>query len=47
MKQSLLENIDNPENLESVEQTVAKYLTVYFVWTIVVIFLFPFVFGFR
>jgi hypothetical protein len=31
--------------LGSVEQTVAKYLTVYAVWTIIVIFILPFIFG--
>ncbi len=33
--------------LDSVENTVAKYLPVYFAWTIVVIFILPFAFGFR
>ncbi|MFZ1290501.1 MAG: hypothetical protein WAR79_10435 [Melioribacteraceae bacterium] len=32
--------------LDSIESTVAKYLTIYFVYTIFVIFIFPFVFGF-
>jgi hypothetical protein len=31
--------------LESVEQTVASYLTIYAVWTVIVIFILPFVFG--
>jgi hypothetical protein len=33
--------------LDSVENTVAKYLTIYFVWTIIVIFVLPFVFWFK
>ena len=33
------------KQLDSVEQTVAKYLTIYAVWTIIVIFILPFVFG--
>lgn len=33
--------------LYSVEQTVAKYLTIYAAWTIVVIFILPFVFGLK
>jgi len=33
--------------LDSVESIVAKYLTIYFVWTIIVIFILPFVFGFK
>jgi hypothetical protein len=35
------------DKLESVELTVANYLTVYTIWTLVVIFIFPFVFGFN
>ncbi len=31
--------------VESVEQTVARYLTIYAVWTVIVIFILPFVFG--
>jgi hypothetical protein len=33
--------------LDSVERTVARYLTVYFAWTIIVIFVLPFVFGMK
>jgi len=33
--------------LDSVENTVARYLTVYFVWTIIAIFVLPFVFGMK
>ena len=31
--------------LNAVEQTIAKYLTIYAAWTFVVIFILPFVFG--
>jgi len=34
-------------NLEPVERSIARYLPVYSLWTIVVVFVFPFVFGFR
>ncbi|MDT8393593.1 MAG: hypothetical protein RQ761_07090 [Bacteroidales bacterium] len=33
--------------LDTVEQTVAKYLTIYAAWTIVVIFILPFIFGLK
>ena len=33
--------------LDMVEQTVAKYLPIYAAWTVVVIFILPFLFGFR
>jgi len=33
--------------LDSIERTVAKYLTIYFVWTIIAIFVLPFVFGLK
>jgi len=36
-----------PAYLPSVEKTVARYLTVYFAWTLVAIFILPFVFGFE
>ena len=35
------------KQLDMVEQTVAKYLTIYAVWTIIVIFILPFVFGLK
>jgi hypothetical protein len=35
------------KSLENVEHTVAKYLTVYAVWTAIVVFLLPFIFGMR
>jgi len=36
-----------PTNIDRVEKTVARYLTLYFVWTMVAIFVLPFVFGFE
>ena len=33
--------------LDSVESTVARYLTIYFAWTSIVIFVLPFAFGFK
>lgn len=36
-----------PASIDRVEKTVARYLTVYFVWTLVAIFVMPFVFGFE
>jgi hypothetical protein len=35
------------KDLESIEQTVAKYLSVYTIYTLIVIFVMPFAFGFR
>lgn len=35
------------ESLELVEETVAKYLTIYAAWTVVVIFILPLVFGLK
>ena len=37
----------NDKPLGSVEKTVADYLTIYSVWTMIVIFVLPFVFGFK
>lgn len=34
-------------NIESVELTIAKYLPVYLVWIVIVVFGFPFIFGLR
>ncbi len=44
---NLFKSYFNAEQLESVEQTVAKYLTVYAVWVTIVIFVLPFLFGFN
>jgi hypothetical protein len=35
------------KQIDSVEQSVAKYLTVYSIWTVFVIFVLPFIFGLR
>jgi len=37
----------NSARLENVEGTMAKYLLVYFIWTIVAIFILPVIFGFN
>ena len=39
--------VSNKADINSVGITIARYLPVYIVWTIVVTFIFPFVFGFR
>ncbi|MCK5539227.1 MAG: hypothetical protein KAI79_20560 [Bacteroidales bacterium] len=44
---NLYQSYIDSKKLELVEITVAKYLTVYAVWTIIVIFIFPFIFGFK
>ena len=44
---SLYESYFKNKHLDSVEQTVARYLTIYFFWTIIVIFILPFVFGLK
>ncbi|MGD0341743.1 MAG: hypothetical protein ABSA76_08565 [Bacteroidales bacterium] len=44
---SLYQSYFKSNRQDSVEKTVAKYMTVYFVWTIIVIFILPFVFGFK
>ena len=33
--------------IDEVEKTISKYLTVYSIWTMIVIFVFPFIFGFK
>ncbi|MHA7128058.1 DUF4153 domain-containing protein [Algoriphagus namhaensis] len=35
------------KNFAQVGQTIARYLPVYFLWTLVVVFIFPLVFGFK
>lgn len=37
----------NNQELDKVENSVAKYLTIYSVWTIIVIFVIPFIFNFK
>ena len=44
---SLYESYFKNKQLKSVEQTGARYLTIYFFWTICVIFILPFVFGLK
>ncbi len=44
---SLYQSYFKASSLDSVGKMVAKYLTVYFVWTLVVIIVLPFVFGFK
>lgn len=44
---SLYQSYFKSHHLKSVESTVAKYLTIYAIWTIIVIFVLPFVFGFK
>jgi hypothetical protein len=34
-------------NIAGVGKAIALYLPVYFLWTIIVTFLFPFIFGFK
>jgi hypothetical protein len=43
----LLRSYFNAGNLEAVDRTVAKYLTVYFLWTVFAIFILPAIFGFN
>ncbi len=43
----LFKTCRQPDHLHTVEKTVARYLTVYFAWTLVAIFILPFVFGFE
>lgn len=47
ISKSLFQAYFKSNQLDSVEQTVAKYLTIYSVWTIIVIFVLPFVFGLK
>jgi hypothetical protein len=44
---NLYESYFKNKQLDLVEQTVAKYLTIYSFWTIIVIFVLPFVFGLK
>jgi len=47
ISKSLYKAYFKSNQLDSVERTVAKYLTIYFVWTIFVIFVMPFIFGLK
>jgi hypothetical protein len=42
----LLATLRNPAQLPQVEQSIASFLPVYSVWTFVVVFIFPLIFGF-
>lgn len=44
---NLFESYFKGKSLNLVEQTVAKYLSIYVFWTIIVIFILPFVFGLK
>jgi ABC-type polysaccharide transport system permease subunit len=44
---SLFQSYFKAKQLDSVESTVAKYLPVYLAWTIIVIFVLPFLFGMK
>jgi len=44
---NLYKSYFNPDELHTVEQTVAKYLTIYTAYSIIVIFILPFLFGFK
>jgi len=43
----LFRSFSHPEMLEEVEQSVARYLNVYFLWTLMVVFVLPVLFRFR
>ena len=47
LAKSLYKSYLECNHLDSVESTVARYMTVYAVWTVIVIFVLPFVFGFK
>lgn len=44
---SLFQSYFKAKQLDSVESTVAKYLPVYLAWTVIVIFVLPFLFGMK
>lgn len=39
--------LSNKTNISSVGRAIALYLPIYFLWTIIVTFMFPFIFGFK
>ena len=43
----LLKVITKKESIAEVGSAIAVYLPVYFIWTVIVTFLFPFLFGFK
>lgn len=44
---SLFRTIRNENHLENVEKSIAMFLPVYSLWSVIVTFLFPFIFGFN
>lgn len=44
---SLFKAYFKKNQIDSVERVVAKYLTIYSIWTLIVIFVLPFLFGFK
>ncbi|MBP9018732.1 MAG: hypothetical protein KBG04_02770 [Bacteroidales bacterium] len=47
MARSLFQSYYHANNLQSVERVLAQYLSIYFGWTIIVIYVLPFVFRFQ
>jgi len=47
MARSLFQSYYHANNLQSVERVLAQYLSIYFGWTIIVIYILPFVFRFQ
>jgi len=43
----LFRSFFHPETLEEVELSIARYLNVYFLWTLIVVFVLPVLFSFR
>ncbi len=43
----LFRTLLNKSELEEVEKVISKFLTVYCIWTVIVVFIFPLVFNFR
>lgn len=43
----IFKSVKNKINIAEVGKSIVNYLPVYFVWTIVMVFLFPFIFGFK
>jgi len=43
----LFRGLSSKTNANGVGKTIAAYLPVYFIWTIIVTFIFPFIFGFK
>ena len=47
VSKNLLQSVRGKSNLKEVGYTIARYLPVYFIWTAIVVFLFPILFGFE